>query len=209
MADIFDEVNEDLKRDQMQVLWARYGKIVMIIIAMVVLGVALRQGYVAWRAQQLESSAASYYEAIRDDDVITALQTEIASLTDGYAMLSQFKIASEYAARKDFAAAETAYLSLASNQSFEPIYQQAALLLSVMVAPDDVEVESLIDRLVSLENSAGPWQAIALEASAGLMMRAGDKVAAASKFKKISALAGIPIGIRQRAERINAMLVDE
>ena len=26
MADIFDEVNEDLKRDQMQKLWSRFGK---------------------------------------------------------------------------------------------------------------------------------------------------------------------------------------
>jgi len=43
MADIFDEIDEDLKRDQMQLLWARYGKIVMAAVAAIVLLVALRQ----------------------------------------------------------------------------------------------------------------------------------------------------------------------
>ena len=32
MADIFDEIDEDLKRDHMQLLWARYGKIVMAVV---------------------------------------------------------------------------------------------------------------------------------------------------------------------------------
>ena len=45
MADIFDEIDEDLKRDQMQLLWARYGRIVIAAVAAIVLLVALRQGY--------------------------------------------------------------------------------------------------------------------------------------------------------------------
>ena len=35
MADIFDEIDEDLKRDQMQVLWARYGKIVIVTVVVI------------------------------------------------------------------------------------------------------------------------------------------------------------------------------
>ena len=34
MADIFDEINEDLKRDQMQELWSRYGKYVIIAVSL-------------------------------------------------------------------------------------------------------------------------------------------------------------------------------
>ena len=59
MADIFDEIDEDLKRDQMQMLWARYGKIVMAVVAVIVLLVALRQGYVAWQSSQVEASASA------------------------------------------------------------------------------------------------------------------------------------------------------
>ena len=60
MADIFDEINEDLKRDQMQLVWARYGKIVMAAVAAIVLLVALRQGYAAWQTSQAEVSASAY-----------------------------------------------------------------------------------------------------------------------------------------------------
>ena len=44
MADIFDEINEDLKRDQMQELWSRYGKYVIIAVSLVIIGVGTRQG---------------------------------------------------------------------------------------------------------------------------------------------------------------------
>ena len=52
MADIFDEINEDLKRDQMQELWSRYGKYVIIAVSLVVIGVGTRQGYTAWQDRQ-------------------------------------------------------------------------------------------------------------------------------------------------------------
>ena len=52
MADIFDEVNEDLKRDQMQKLWSRFGKYIILAVSIVVLGVGGRQGYVTWQGHQ-------------------------------------------------------------------------------------------------------------------------------------------------------------
>ena len=54
MADIFDEIDEDLKRDQMQLLWARYGNIVMAAVMAIVLIVALRQGFTACQSSQAE-----------------------------------------------------------------------------------------------------------------------------------------------------------
>jgi hypothetical protein len=176
MADIFDEVDEDLKRDQMQLLWARYGKIVMTAVAAVVLGVALRQGYVAWQTGQAETSATAYHQALKSED---------------------------------FAAAEATYLALSSDQSLEPLYQQAAVLLSVMVAPKTADSAALTARLADLETAAGPWQAMALETSAGLVLRSGDKAAAAAKYKMIVEMADIPAGMRQRAERMIVMLASE
>ena len=95
MADIFDEIDEDLKRDQMQMLWARYGKIVMAVVALIVLLVALRQGYTAWQISQSEASASAYQQALKSDDVVAALEAGREQLTDGYAMLAQFQIAAE------------------------------------------------------------------------------------------------------------------
>jgi len=206
MADIFDEIDEDLKRDQMQLLWARYGKIVMAAVAAIVLLVALRQGYAAWQTSQAEASASAYQQALKSDDVVTALEAQRGQLTNGYAMLAQFQIAAEQAARDDFAAAEASYLALASDASLDPMYQQAATLLSVMVAPQDTDVSALEARLSDLETAAGPWQAMALETGAGLALQNGNKDAAVAKYKRLAEMADVPAGMRQRAERMLVML---
>ena len=208
MADIFDEINEDLKRDQMQLLWARYGKIVMAAVAAIVLLVALRQGYTAWQTSEVEASASAYQQALKSDDVVVALETQLGQLTAGYAMLAQFQIAAEQAASDNFVAAEESYLALASDASLDPLYQQAATLLSVMVAPQDADVLALMVRLSNLETAAGPWQAMALETGAGLALRNGNKDTAVAKYKKLVQMADVPTGVRQRAERMIIMLGD-
>jgi hypothetical protein len=208
MADIFDEIDEDLKRDQMQLLWARYGKIVMAAVAAIVLLVALRQGYAAWQTSQAEASASAYQQALKSDDVVAALEAQRGQLTNGYAMLAQFQIAAEQAASDDFAAAEASYLALASDASLDPMYQQAATLLSVMVAPQDTDVSALEARLSDLETAVGPWQAMALETGAGLALRNGNKDAAVAKYKRLAEMADVPVGMRQRAERMIVMLAE-
>ena len=202
MADIFDEVDEELKRDQMQVLWARYGKYLIAAVSIVVLGVAARQGYVAWQVNQVETAAATYHKALQSDDLVTAMADVDDDLTAGYQMLTSFRIAAALAAKKDFAAAEAAYLALAGNVDIGPLYQQAALLLSVMNAPDNRDLTTLRDRLARLEGAAGPWQAMALEQAAGVALRAGDRAAALVKYEALAGLSEIPADMRQRASRL-------
>ena len=189
-------------------LWARYGKIVMAVVAAIVLLVALRQGYTAWQTSQSEASASAYQQALKSDDVVAALEAGRGQLTDGYAMLAQFQIAAEQAAADDFTAAEASYLALASDASLDPLYQQAATLLSVMVAPQDADVAALAARLSDLETAAGPWQAMALETGAGLALRAGNADAAVAKYKRLMDMADVPAGMRQRAKRMIVMLGD-
>ena len=123
-------------------------------------------------------------------------------------MLAQFQIAAEQAASENFAAAESSYLALGSDVSLDPFYQQAATLLSVMVAPKDADASILAARLSDLEITAGPWQAMALETGAGLALRNGSKDAAMAKYKKLVEMADVPAGMRQRAERMIVMLSD-
>lgn len=206
MADIFDEIEEDLKRDQMQMLWTRYGKIVMAVVAAIILLVALRQGYNAWQISRSEESASAYQQALKSDDVIATLEAQKSQFTSGYAMLAQFQIAGEQAARDDFTSAEKSYLTLASDDSLDPLYQQAATLLSVMVAPKDADAALLAARLSDLEATTGPWQAMALETGAGLALRVGNVDAAVAKYKKLMDMADVPASMRQRAERMVVML---
>jgi hypothetical protein len=206
MADIFDEIDEELKKDRAQVLWARYGKYLIAAVAAVVLAVASAQGYKAWQTSQAETAANAYQAALEADDVAIALNDVIAGLTDGYEMLAQFRIAGEKAVNGDKLDAEMDYLALAEDKSIKPLYQQAALLLSVMNAPDGSDIAALQERLVPLTSVLGPWQGLAIELSAALDLQKGEALAARAKFEAIVALPEISPELRQRAQQMLTIL---
>ena len=107
-------------------------------------------------------------------------------------MLAQFRIAATQAENKDFDAAEASYLALSTDPDVKPLYQQAAILLSVMNAPASRKHDELAARLTDLESQAGPWQSMALEQAAGLALRSGDRKAAMTKYESLAGLSDIP-----------------
>ena len=129
-----------------------------------------------------------------------------SDLSPGYAMLAKFRTAAGFVAKQDFEAAEAAYLSLSENPDVTSLYQQAALLLSVMNAPDSRDAKVLNDRIAGLEGAAGPWQAIALELAAGLALRSGDRATALAKYEALAGLADIPPSMRQRVSQMIQIL---
>ena len=205
MADIFDEIDEELKRDRTQELWTKYGKYVMAAAAAVVLGVGASQGFGAWQRSQAEASANLYHQALAGDDARAQLQDTVDGLTDGYALLARFRIAAAFAAEGDMLASEKAYNALASDGSIPTLYQQAAQLMAVMNAPDDSDTAALQERLAPLVD-AGPWQPLALELSAALDLKAGDRSAAIAKLETLIDLAETPNELRQRASRLVEVL---
>lgn len=206
MADIFDEIDEDLKRDRTQALWTKYGKYVIAAAAAVVLGVGASQGFSAWTRSQAEAAANLYQQSVTADDAVAALEQNIGQLTDGYALLGRFQIAAGMAAAGDAAGAETGYLDIAEDASVADLYRDAALLLSAMNAPEDRATDELQARIAPLAEGAGPWKALALELGAALDLKDGNTDAALSKLEMIIELAEVSAELRQRAAQLAAIL---
>tara|TARA_E500000178_G_scaffold40747_1_gene36554 strand:+ start:126 stop:752 length:627 start_codon:yes stop_codon:yes gene_type:complete len=202
MADIFDEIDEDLKRDRTEALWTKYGKYVIAAAAAVVLGVGASQGFSAWTRSQDEAAANLYQQSLAADDAVAALEQNLGQLTDGYALLGRFQIAAGLAEAGDAAAAEAGYLAIAEDASAAPLYRDAALLLSAMNAPDTRPAGDLQTRIAPLADGTGPWKAMALELSAALDLQDGNRDAALSKLETIIELAEVSAELRQRAARL-------
>ena len=83
----------------------------------------------------------------------------------------------------DAAAASDAYDALANDGTVDALYRDAALLLSVMNAPEDSDPLAQLDRLSSLANGNSSWQPLALELSAALHLKAGNEAEALSSWK--------------------------
>ncbi len=206
MADIFDEIDEELKQDRAKQVWARYGKYVVAAAAAVVLGVGASQGYTAWKQSQAEIAANIYSNALAADDAVAALEADLGQLTDGYALLGRFQLAAGRADAGDATGAESVYLEIAGDTSVDPLYRDAATLLSVMNAPDSSDAAALQGRLAPLADGAGPWKPLALELSAALDLKAGDRAAAAAKLQEVIELDGTPPELRQRAAQLAEVL---
>ena len=131
---------------------------------------------------------------------------QLGKLSPGYSMLAQFRIAATQAKNKNFDAAEASYLALSKDPDIKLLYQQAAILLSVMNAPASRKHDELAARLTDLESQAGPWQSMALEKAAGLALWSGNRKAAIAKYESLAGLSDIPAGVRQRARQMLQVL---
>ena len=206
MADIFDEIDEELKQDRAKQVWLRYGKYVAAAAAAIVLGVGASQGYSAWQQSQAEAAANAYHQALVADDSVSALQGELAGLNDGYAALARFRIAAGKAEAGDAAGAEADYLAIASDSGISDLYREAATLLSAMNAPDSAKPAEIQNRLEPIANGTGPWRPLALEMSAALDLKAGDREAALAKLQSIIEMEETPPELRQRAAQLAEVL---
>ena len=206
MADIFDEINEELKQDRMTALWQRYGKYVIAVVVTIVAGVGLAQGYSYYTQQRDAHSADVFFNAILSDDVAGTLEAATKELSNGYVLLAEFRLAAALAENDQAAKAEKHYLSLAERVDIQQIYRDVALLLSVMQAPDSTQVSALQLRLDPLISSASPLKGLALEQAAALDVRSGNTAAAIEKLNELVALTDIPASLRQRASQILTVL---
>ena len=206
MADIFDEINEELKQDRMTALWQRYGKYVIAFVVAIVAGVSLTQGYSYYSQKRDARSADVFFNAILSDDVGGALEAVTEELSDGYVLLAEFRFAAALAENGQAAESEQHYLSIAARDDIQQIYSDIALLLSVMQAPLSTQVSALETRLDPLISSASPLKGLALEQAAALDVRRGNREAAIEKLNELVALTDIPASLRQRASQILTVL---
>ena len=96
MSDIFREIDEELRRDNLLKLWSHYGRY---IIAAALVALAIAGGIVAWRDHQLTERRAQserYAAALtlardgKDADAVKAFAA-IAQESGGYAILASFE----------------------------------------------------------------------------------------------------------------------
>ncbi|MBV8507974.1 MAG: tetratricopeptide repeat protein, partial [Alphaproteobacteria bacterium] len=137
MSDIFREIDEELRRDNLLKLWSRYGRY---IVALAVLVLVVAGGIVAWRDHQLSerraqsmrySSALSLVREGKDAEAAKVFAL-VAQEGGGYSTLASFEEAELLAKSGDHKGAVAAYDRIAAKAGIDPIFRELATLLSVM-----------------------------------------------------------------------------
>ena len=211
VSDIFREIEDELRRDNLLKLWQRYGKY---IIAVAVLALAIAGGVVAWRdhqASERRSQGARYSSAlalVREGKAAEAarLFALLAREGGGYSLLAAFEEAEMLARSGDRKAAIAVYDRHAGESGIDPEFRDLAELLSVMHGLPDGDPKAAVERLQKLTASGNPWRASALDLTAAAKLKSGDRDGALAIYKELADDLSAPQGLRARAAEMIAAL---
>ena len=120
MSDIFQEVDEEVRREKLQQLWERHGNLIVALALLIVLAVGGWRGYDWWENRKAAESGAAFEAAVALAEAGKQAEAQAAFAkiakegSSGYRMLARFREAAELA-KTDPAAAVKAYDALAAE----------------------------------------------------------------------------------------------
>jgi len=210
VSDIFQEVEEDVRRERYEQIWKKYGNYIIAAAAVVVAAVA---GYQAWQRYDLSqrqqvsdrfreaSQAAQTGNMTKAESDFTALTKNAPS---GYATLAKFHLAGAYLAQGKRDPAVALLRELAGSS--DPIISSTARLRLAWTLADaspKSEIEILLQPLMAADN---PWRFAASEVLAYVDLKGGLRAQAQAEYQKLSLDAQAPANLRQRAAGISEFL---
>lgn len=212
MADIFNEIDEDVRRERYEQLWKRYGNYVIGAALLVVLATAGAVGWREYTNRQNEAQALRFLNALelaqKGDDA--GARAAFASLAGdagaGYATLARLQEAGLLAKAGDTAGAAKVYEQIAADGRVDQVFREFATVLLVQDQVATGEPARLTQMLAPLMNDKSPWRHSATELSALLAQRTGDKAKAKEFYAKLADDLTAPQGMRARASEMLAII---
>ena len=178
VADIFQEVEEDVRRERAEKLWKRIAPLVLAITIALVAGVG---GVTAWRqyvaSERAESSdkfnaAAAQAETGNRAGAIAALGALAQDAREPYATLARLRLAAIRAETGDSTASAT--FADAAAKAEDPLIKEYAELMSVVQAIGKESPDAVISRLEPMTAAARPWRNLARDYLGFVAFKKGD-----------------------------------
>jgi hypothetical protein len=216
VADIFDEIQEDLRAERARRLLKRYGWLI-IVAAVLVIGAATGWEMHVRSMEREDAAAASRYLAAINaigsgppgashTDQLPVLDQLAASAPDGYRTLARLRAAGLKASGGDLAGAEALWNAVAADPGAGRLLQDFAVLAGTEHELDHGNPDALRARLRPLTAPDNPWSALAREQLAILDLRLGKTQDATKTLKALSGDFLAPQGVRARAQALLAGL---
>ncbi|MFN3076480.1 MAG: tetratricopeptide repeat protein [Alphaproteobacteria bacterium] len=209
---LFREVDEELRHEQMDRLWKKYGNLLMTGALVLVLSVAANEGWRGWQASKRRDESNRFSQATTRIEQGKSKEAEriLADLAStggtNYRAMAALRRAAVLAEGGDLAAALVQYRDVAADTSVKPVYRDAALILAVLRDLDHGDPKALESSLQPLTAVTNPWRFSALELSALLARRQGDEARARDMFTRLSDDPETPSGIRSRTTQLLATM---
>lgn len=214
MADIFHEVDEEVRREQLKKLWERHGHYLVALAVLIVLAVAGWRAYEYWQVKKAAEAGAAFEAALtlseqgKHEEAAAAFAKIAAEGTSGYRALARLREAAELAQR-DPQAAVKLYDEIAADRSAGQVLQDLAALRAGMILVDSAAYDELRRRLEPLTERDRAFRHSARELLALSAWRASDFAVAKRWFDMITTDPETPAGTRQRIDVLMALVASQ
>jgi hypothetical protein len=211
VSDIFQEVDEEVRREQLKKLWDRYGGFLVALCVLIVAGVAAWRGYDYWQTRQSEQAGAAFEAAVtlgtegKHKEAEAAFAKIAADGTAGYRVLARFRAAAELAAT-DSKAAVKAYDDIAADRSVGEVFADLANARAGLLLVDTAPYADLQTRLEPLTADGRPFRHTAREVLALSAWKANDSANAKRWSDMITTDPQTPAGLRSRIDVLTALI---
>jgi hypothetical protein len=212
MTDIFQEVEEDIRRERMARLWQRYGIYVILTAVLIVLVTAGYRGYEAWTTSRERAAGDRFTEVLQtaQEGLPSTAAEELLAYAgqapSGYAMLARFRAATAYEQAGEPQEA-IALLSALAEDAPGDLYRDLARVRLAQLHLDAGDPAGAVEAVASLaEESSSPFHRSAQEMM-GLAAYARDDLDEARRwFTALEEGADTPAALRQRAGLMLALI---
>jgi hypothetical protein len=211
VSELFDEVDEEVRREQLKKLWDRYSIFIIAGAILIVAAVGGWRGYQYLEAKKAAEAGATFEAAAelseqgKHAEAEAAFTKLAATAPYGYRMLSRLRAAAEVATRDPQAAAKL-YDDIAADRSIAAPEQDLARIRSAGLLLDTESYNNLLQRLEPATAPGATYRHTARELLALSAWRANDAAATRQWLDMIANDGETPASLRSRAEALQALL---
>jgi hypothetical protein len=214
LSDIFREVDEEVRREQLKRLWERYSIFIIAAAVLLVAGIGGWRAYEYWEGKKAAEAGARFDNALTlaEQGKHGEAEAEFSKLSkespSGYKTLSRFAEAAQLAQRDPKAAIAT-YDALASDNTLPLLQRDLAGIRAGLLMADTSPYAELQRRLEPLTAGERPFRHTARELLAFSAWRGGDAAAARRWYEMMVTDSDTPASTRSRVEVLMALLPEQ
>lgn len=203
MADIFQELDEAVRREKAEKLWKEYGPTLIAAVIVLIASTAIATAYKTWDARRNMGETSKLMAAIEAENAIEALETFSKDSRPGQRTIARLTAAGQALISKDTSKALMLYQQVIEDGRAPDDFQDLARLMYVRVAlsndsPDAAALQEILEPVV--KDQGGPWHWHALLESAVIKADiVGDYADAQKILTEIDPAKGAPQLMTQRA----------
>ena len=208
MADIFDEVSEELKQDRLIQIWKKYSKYIISFLFITIISIFSYQLFIYWNKKKIEANSQQFFNAI---DKLEKKRYEESSRiflkssnedNEGYRVLSLFGLAETNYKSGNINEMILNYKNIYEDTNVDLYYRDLSRLLSVM--KDNVSTfDQQINILKPILNSPSKLQLLAAELEVMLHIKFENINEALVKLNNLLIRPNISLEQKSRLELIH------